>query len=106
MKRVCNLGQSIVLSLKKYTQDLFVPPKKQVPVLDGVRTMAILLVVGLHSNVHIINSGLETAVFAGIPPFQGGWIGVPLFFILSGYFIGSQLWSEFEKTKKLIRQIS
>lgn len=84
--------------LKKYTKDLFVPPKKQVPVLDGIRAAAILLVVGFHSNLHILRADLQPAIFAGIPPFQGGWVGVPLFFILSGYFIGSQLWREFDRT--------
>lgn len=82
----------------KTTRELFEPPKKRVASLDGVRTLAILLVVGLHSSNHIIWAGLEKSKLATIPPFQGGWIGVPLFFILSGYFIGTQLWREFEKT--------
>lgn len=85
--------------LKKYLQDLFNRPEKQIPVLDGVRTLAILLVVGLHTNVHMIHhTGLPSNVFTGLPPFRGGWIGVPLFFILSGYFIGGQLWKEFSRT--------
>lgn len=46
------------------------------PGLDGVRAVAALLVVGLH---------------AAIPGFANGWIGVDIFFTLSGFLITSIL---------------
>lgn len=92
---------NITTRLRSYFFELFHRPKHQIPVLDGVRTIAILLVVGLHSNIHIVRAGLPPAKFANFPPFQGGWVGVPLFFILSGYFVGGQLWKEFLKTNNI-----
>lgn len=96
-----NALAGVSLELKKYWSELFSRPEHQIPVLDGVRSLAILLVVGLHSNIHILRDGLPAAKFAGLPPFQGGWVGVPLFFILSGYFIGGQLWKEFLRTGEI-----
>ncbi len=48
----------------------------RLPALDGLRALAIVLVVGLH---------------AGVPGMAGGSIGVTVFFVLSGYLITSLL---------------
>jgi peptidoglycan/LPS O-acetylase OafA/YrhL len=53
------------------------------PALDGLRAVAITLVVLTHSFVHI---------------FPGGWIGVDVFFVLSGYLITSILSHEINNT--------
>jgi peptidoglycan/LPS O-acetylase OafA/YrhL len=53
------------------------------PALDGVRAIAILLVMMFHSKL----SGV-----------QGGFLGVDLFFVLSGFLITTLLVQEFETT--------
>lgn len=53
------------------------------PQLDGLRAVAVLAVLLFHS---------------GIPLFGGGFIGVDLFFVLSGFLITSLLMREFQAT--------
>ena len=52
------------------------------PDIEGLRAIAILLVVGFH---------------AGVPGFSGGYVGVDVFFVLSGYLITGLLVREIEK---------
>ena len=52
-----------------------------VPALDGMRAIAILLVLLYHGHVE---------------PFHGGFIGVDIFFVVSGFLITSLLMEEFE----------
>lgn len=47
---------------------------RTLPALDGLRAVAALLVVGFHAAL-------------GTWPFDTGWAGVPIFFVLSGYLI-------------------
>jgi peptidoglycan/LPS O-acetylase OafA/YrhL len=71
-------------------------PKGQIRALDGVRALAILLVMSTHCAQVFSGSGGEAPNWLMRMPFvQGGWIGVDLFFALSGFFIGKQLWKEF-----------
>jgi len=56
-----------------------------VPELDGVRGVAILLVLGFHFGRILPHSG---RVLFGL-----GWAGVDLFFVLSGYLITRILWA-------------
>src|SRR5436305_13739282 len=56
------------------------------PDIEGLRAVAILLVVGFH---------------AGIPILQGGFIGVDVFFVISGYLITRLLIAEIESTGRL-----
>src|SRR6056297_2949900 len=53
------------------------------PELDGLRSIAVLAVVFYH--------------FA-TPGFSGGFVGVDIFFVLSGFFIGRLLWVELSQT--------
>jgi peptidoglycan/LPS O-acetylase OafA/YrhL len=57
--------------------------KGYVPALDGLRAFAILGVLGVH---------------VGMPGFQSGWVGVDLFFAISGFLITSLLMQELGET--------
>lgn len=56
------------------------------PELDGLRALAVTLVVAFH---------------AGFPGTQGGFIGVDVFFVLSGFLISSQLLKELRSKGRL-----
>jgi peptidoglycan/LPS O-acetylase OafA/YrhL len=65
--------------------------KGLIPWLDLLRTVAILLVVGEHC-LELGFTGPASRAF------YWGWTGVDLFFILSGFLIGRQLWKELRDT--------
>ena len=77
--------------------DLSRRPKGNIPALDLLRCVAILLVFGTHyaqefgAAPHILRS----------PVFFWGWTGVDLFFVLSGFLIGTQLWKELLRSGKI-----
>src|SRR6266436_4129248 len=56
------------------------------PDIEGLRGIAVLIVVAFHT---------------GIPGFSGGFIGVDVFFVLSGYLITRLLVAEIERTGRL-----
>lgn len=53
------------------------------PELDGIRAVAVMAVLGFHSFVQVA---------------QGGWLGVDIFFVLSGYLITLILLTEHART--------
>ncbi|MBX3221614.1 MAG: acyltransferase [Labilithrix sp.] len=61
------------------------PAIAHVPALDGIRGLAVLAVVAFHAD-------------AALP---GGYLGVDLFFVLSGYLITSILLREVERTGRI-----
>ena len=63
---------------------------KYIKELDGLRGFAILFVLLYHSKITIFNT----------PIFQGGFIGVNIFFVISGFLIGSMF---LEKIKLNLR---
>lgn len=66
--------------------------------LDVIRAFAILLVLVAHFS-HMSVSDYQERQIAAISVLVGlGWIGVPIFFTLSGYLIGGLLLSELEKS--------
>lgn len=82
--------------LTESLRELWVRPPHQVFALDGLRALAILLVLCAHFfgdfwSAHVRGSLPSMAHWA---PFNWGWTGVDLFFVLSGYLIGKQLWRE------------
>ncbi len=56
------------------------------PELDGLRALAVLLVIASH---------------LAVPYLSGGWVGVDVFFVLSGYLITSILVREFHRTSSI-----
>ncbi|KUF10164.1 acyltransferase family protein [Pseudoponticoccus marisrubri] len=55
------------------------------PEIDGLRAVAVLAVVLYHFGL----------------PLQGGFVGVDVFFVLSGYLIGGILWREYRETGRI-----
>ncbi|MBK8952142.1 MAG: acyltransferase [Chitinophagaceae bacterium] len=58
--------------------------KERLKVLDFLRGIAILLVMFRHAKVSTITTRM-------------GWIGVDLFFVLSGFLVSGLLFSEYKK---------
>ncbi len=78
-------------------RELMVPTERRMPFLDLLRSIAVLLVVNGHMGGVFTRTYGATAYTRFILT-RGGWMGVDLFFVLSGYFIGSQLWRELGRT--------
>ncbi|MCM2322536.1 MAG: acyltransferase, partial [Oligoflexia bacterium] len=78
-------------------RELREPAKGRVPALDGLRSLAILLVIGIHALMTFHTVGGAESALTRFPLLKGGWIGVDLFFVLSGFLIGKQLWSELRR---------
>ena len=67
------------------------PGAHRLAALDGLRGVAVLSVMAYH----LVWAAPEIAA----PPFaQGGWVGVDVFFVLSGFLIGGLLLTEIDST--------
>ncbi|MUL85727.1 MULTISPECIES: acyltransferase family protein [unclassified Mycolicibacterium] len=60
--------------------------RRDIPALDGIRAIAVALVLAGHG---------------GVPGVAGGFIGVDVFFVLSGFLITSLLLDEFRRTEHI-----
>jgi len=85
--------------LRAGLRELLVRPAQQEAALDGLRSLAVLAVLGAHWAGHDFSAAGGRATGAQQwPVFVAGWAGVDLFFALSGLLIGRQLWRELEAT--------
>jgi peptidoglycan/LPS O-acetylase OafA/YrhL len=93
-------------SLKRNLTSLFVRPSHNMAPIDGLRALAILLVVACHLLVFcqlFLPDAAEqfNALPIGVRWLSGGGIGVDLFFVLSGFLIGGILFQEYQSTDTL-----
>ncbi len=84
-------------SVRRSLKVLLNPPGQVICTLDLLRTMAIFLVLLGHVNSEYLRH-CEGDWFNRSPVFTYGWTGVDLFFVLSGFLIGKQLWQELTQT--------
>jgi peptidoglycan/LPS O-acetylase OafA/YrhL len=89
--------QGLKRNLSSALKDLRCPPPRQNLFLDGLRSIAILLVVNMHCSSEFTAMHGDN-FYSRLPFVVNGWIGVDLFFVLSGFFIGGQLWKELQAT--------
>ena len=60
------------------------------PEIDGLRAVAVIAVIFYHAEIIIFGHNL----------FKGGYIGVDIFFVISGYLITSLILKELNETGK------
>ena len=60
------------------------------PEIDGLRAIAVVSVILYHANINIFNYKI----------FSGGFVGVDIFFVISGYLITSLILKELKTTEK------
>lgn len=87
-------ARSVSSLFRGAVQDLRVRPRSNVPALDVLRSLAILLVFSAHYSYEF----RAVPWVQALPVFDRGWTGVDLFFVLSGYLIGTQLWKEAKRS--------
>jgi peptidoglycan/LPS O-acetylase OafA/YrhL len=75
-------------------------PSRYLPQLDGLRAIAVMLVLWVHFP-YVENSVLSKAFWAVGQAVRAGYIGVDLFFVLSGFLITRILLSERERTGRI-----
>jgi len=80
-------------SLRAARANLRNRPANNIPCLDFLRSIAILLVITGH-----VGGSFPDPHIQKLPFVLFGWTGVDLFFVLSGFLIGGQLWKELDRS--------
>jgi peptidoglycan/LPS O-acetylase OafA/YrhL len=73
------------------------PGGRRLASLDVLRAVAVILVIGRHMKPPVpgmYGAGLDTFMSAWQ---RGGWVGVDLFFVLSGFLVSGLLFSEYQQ---------
>lgn len=97
-------GSTIPGYQRRYLQEsifeLWDRPAHQMPALDAVRAVAVIAVILSHFYTILWLNHIDLPVpdMSLALPFYYGWTGVDLFFVLSGFLIGRQLWLEKQRT--------
>jgi peptidoglycan/LPS O-acetylase OafA/YrhL len=78
-------------------ESLLRPPAGWLSSLGGLRAIAVLLVLNHHFGAAFASEYGENA-YTKFALTRDGWIGVDLFFVLSGFLIGGQLWKEIDRS--------
>lgn len=69
--------------------------------LDIIRFVAILLVLGRHTYHLLQDASSDNVIFSFFFAWKKiGWIGVEMFFVMSGYLVGTLIFNEIKKTGK------
>ena len=76
----------LTIDMSSYRLNTFPTQRKHIPEIQGMRAIAVALVVLFHAN---INS------------FSGGYIGVDVFFVISGYLISTLLVNEYNRENRI-----
>lgn len=92
-----SLFSRIVAAWVDGARTLFGASPSRQPALDALRAASILLVLTQHWGPRLYMTGGQNAGWHTVFPFSMGFIGVDMFFVLSGFLIGRQLWKELEK---------
>jgi len=87
-----------IFSVRDAVRDVWVAPSSQIPALDALRMIAILMVIAGHFSWLGKAQFPTHGQFFGRAMFEFGWTGVDLFFVLSGFLIGGQLWKEVRRS--------
>jgi len=84
--QLANCGDIDSMSPQSQGDELHLQNVKYVPALDGLRALAVVLVVAFHTIPY---------------RFPGGFIGVDIFFVLSGYLITNNMLAEWAVSGKM-----
>jgi peptidoglycan/LPS O-acetylase OafA/YrhL len=76
-------------------------PQSRSASLDILRLIAVVLVLGRHMETYPLEFGKGLTFYVTRLWQNGGWTGVDLFFVLSGFLIGGLLFAEVKKTNGL-----